>query len=141
MKLENASLSKKYSDSVALISDIDNKDTELKECKSKSANYEELIKKYKIENVVLRYSAKNLSGNDVTPQIQNLRQSVAQCLIDAIDDMANIDLSDLQLDTVFKIIYERKLKDHPYGTTSVHIPSRQLKEIIVQTKTSSLASK
>ena len=136
------SIAKLKMNHAALISEHKNKDQELQECKINLKKNLESIKKYKTENLLLKYK---VQGADVveeeTAGIKNLKFSVVMSILDCLEDMGNIELNDVQLGHVFKTIYETKLKEYPNGLMSVHIQSKEMKQVIVQAKQSFCGNK
>ena len=129
------SIAKLKMNHAALISEHENKDQELQECKINLKKSLESIKKYKTENLLLKHQVQSADiVEEETEGVKNLKFSVIMSILDVLEDMGNIVLNDAQLDYVFKIIYEGKLKECPNGLKSVHIPSKEMKQVIVQAK-------
>ena len=153
MKAENAkllgekakltcSIAKLKMNHAALISEHENKDQELEECKTKLKKNLESIKSYRTENLLLKHQVSSADiVEEETVGVKNLRLSVIKSILDGLEDMGNIELNDVQLNHVFKTIYEKKLKEYPEGLRSVHIPSKEMKQVIVQAKQNSSCNK
>ena len=132
------SIAKLKMNHATLISEHENKDQELQECKINLKKNLESIKKYKIENVLLNHKVQSADVIEEEPEgVKNLKFSVIMSILDGLEDMGNIELNDAQLSYVFKTIYEKKFKEFPNGLKSVHIPSKEMKQVIVQAKQTS----
>ena len=130
LKQEKYDILQRLKDSVSQ-SSASAKDSEIKELNMK---YMDMIKILKTENLILRYNSYSDPVIEESCQIRNLKWSVASILVDAVDDMDGVELNHTQMDFAFKSIYETKLQENPEGSTSIHVPNKQLREIIFQAR-------
>ena len=130
LKQEKNDILQRLKDSVSQ-SSASAKDSEIKELNMK---YMDMIKTLKTENLILRYNSYSDPVIEESCQIRNLKWSVASILVDAVDDMDDVELNHTQMDFAFKSIYETKLQENPEGSTSIHVPNKQLREIIFQAR-------